>query len=120
MALVANPNLRLVDQDPLEGDDIAIEIAEDGPKQDIDEHGNIMSIELPDGSITFSLDGSPIEKSESARKASWFDNLVDEIDAAELSMIAHNLMKGVQDDLDSRKECIEDRAQGIKLLGLKI
>ena len=120
MALVANPNLRLVDQDPLEAEDISIEIAEDGPKQDIDEHGNIMSIELPDGSITFSLDGSPIEKSESARKASWFDNLVDEIDSAELSMIAHNLMKGVQDDLDSRKEWIEDRAQGIKLLGLKI
>ena len=120
MALVANPNLRLVDQDPLEAEDISIEIAEDGPKQDIDEHGNIMSIELPDGSITFSLDGSPIEKSESARKASWFDNLVDEIDSAELSMIAHNLMKGVQDDLDSRKEWIEDRAQGIKLLGLKV
>jgi len=120
MALVANPNLRLVDQDPLEAEDISVEIAEDGPKQDIDEHGNIMSIELPDGSITFSLDGSPIEKSANARKTGWFDNLVDEIDAAELSMIAHNLMKGVQDDLDSRKEWIEDRAQGIKLLGLKV
>jgi hypothetical protein len=64
MALVANPNLRLVDDEPsqMEGEDISVELAEDGPKQDIDEHGNIMSIELPDGSITFSLDGSPIEK----------------------------------------------------------
>jgi len=122
MALVANPNLRLVDDEPsqMEGEDISVEIAEDGPKQDIDEHGNIMSIELPDGSITFSLDGSPIEKAENNRKTGWFDNLVDEIDAADLSMIAHNLMKGVQDDLDSRKEWIEDRAQGIKLLGLKV
>ena len=119
MALVANPNLRLVDQDPLDAEDMTVEIAEDGPKQDVDQHGNIMSIELPDGSITFSLDGSPIEKAE-GRQTKWFDNLVEEIDQAELSMIAHNLMKGVQDDLDSRKEWIEDRAQGIKLLGLKI
>jgi hypothetical protein len=121
MALVANPNIRLQDeQSPeLAGEDIAVEIAEDGPTQDLDEHGNIMSIELPDGSITFSMDGSPIEKAEN-RKTGWFDNLVEEIAEAELSMIAHDLMKGVQDDLDSRKEWIEDRAQGIKLLGLKI
>jgi hypothetical protein len=30
------------------------------------------------------------------------------------------LLKGINDDLDSRKEWIEDRAQGIKLLGLRI
>ena len=121
MALVAPQNLRLADNEPtpFEGEDIAIEVTEDGPKQDIDEHGNIMSIELPDGSITFSLDGSPIEKAAD-RKTGWFDNLVDEIDQLELSRIAHDLMKGVEDDLQSRKEWIEDRAQGIKLLGLKV
>jgi hypothetical protein len=121
MALVAPQNLRLADPEPtpFEGEDIAIEVTEDGPKQDIDEHGNIMSIELPDGSITFSLDGSPIEKAAD-RKTGWFDNLVDEIDQMELSRIAHDLMKGVEDDLQSRKEWIEDRAQGIKLLGLKV
>jgi len=121
MALVAPQNLRLSDdeQTPFVGDDITVEVAEDGPKQDIDEHGNIMSIELPDGSITFSLDGSPIEKA-AGRETGWFDNLVDEIDQVELSRIAHDLMKGVEDDLNSRKEWIEDRAQGIKLLGLKV
>ena len=122
MALVANPNIRLQDdeQTPFDGEDIAVELAEDeGPRQDIDEHGNVMSIELSDGSITFSLDGQPLERAK-GRETGWFDNLVEEIDQAELASIAHDLMKGVQDDLDSRKEWIEDRAQGIKLLGLKI
>ena len=122
MALVANPNIRLQDdeQTPFDGEDISVELAEDeGPKQDIDEHGNVMSIELSDGSITFSLDGQPLERAK-GRETGWFDNLVEEIDQAELASIAHDLMKGVQDDLDSRKEWIEDRAQGIKLLGLKV
>ena len=122
MALVANPNIRLQDdeQTPFDGEDIAVELAEDeGPRQDIDEHGNVMSIELSDGSITFSLDGQPLERAK-GRETGWFDNLVEEIDQAELASIAHDLMKGVQDDLDSRKEWIEDRAQGIKLLGLKV
>ena len=122
MALVANPNIRLQDdeQTPFDGEDIAVELAEDeGPRQDIDEHGNVMSIELSDGSITFSLDGQPLERAK-GKETGWFDNLVEEIDQAELASIAHDLMKGVQDDLDSRKEWIEDRAQGIKLLGLKV
>ena len=122
MALVANPNIRLQDdeQTPFDGEDISVELADDeGPRQDIDEHGNVMSIELSDGSITFSLDGQPLERAK-GRETGWFDNLVEEIDQAELASIAHDLMKGVQDDLDSRKEWIEDRAQGIKLLGLKV
>ena len=121
MALVAPQNLRLVGNEeempPLQ--DVIVEIAEDAPQEDRDEHGNLMSLELPDGSITFSLDGSPIEKAEK-RETGWFDNLVEEIDQAELSRISHDLMKGISDDLESRKEWIEDRAQGIKLLGLKV
>ena len=41
-------------------DDFEIEIEEDAPTTEVDEHGNIMSIQLPDGSIEFSLDGSPL------------------------------------------------------------
>ena len=125
MALVPglSPNLRLTDeeQDPIDGDsDIVVENAdEEGPKNEVDEDGNIMTIELPDGSITLSIDGSPLQRKEKNGK-DWFENLVDDIDQAELSRISHELMKGIHDDLDSRKEWIEDRAQGIKLLGLKI
>jgi hypothetical protein len=126
MALVPglSPNIRLTDeeQDPIDDDtSIEVENADEGPKNEIDQHGNIMTIELPDGSITLSLDGSPVEKAEkSGNRESWFDNLVDDISEGERSRISHELMKGIHDDLDSRKEWIEDRAQGIKLMGLKL
>ena len=126
MALVPglSPNIRLIDdeQDPINDDtSIEVENADEGPKNEVDQHGNIMTIELPDGSITLSLDGSPVEKAEkSGNRESWFDNLVDDISEGERSRISHELMKGIQDDLDSRKEWIEDRAQGIKLMGLKL
>ena len=102
-------------------DDFEIEIEEDAPTTEVDEHGNIMSIQLPDGSIEFSLDGSPLETAKkSSRKERWFDNLVEDISQNELSRISEELMKGVEGDLKSRQEWIEDRAQGIKLLGLKV
>ena len=102
-------------------DDFEIEIEEDAPTTEVDEHGNIMSIQLPDGSIEFSLDGSPLETAKkSSRKERWFDNLVEDISQDELSRISEELMKGIEGDLKSRQEWIEDRAQGIKLLGLKV
>lgn len=91
---------------------------EDRPEVDV--AGNILKIEHADGSISVSLDGRPIESARSRSGEGWFDNLVDDIDSTELSRISADIMKGIQDDLDSRKEWIEDRAQGIKLLGLKI
>jgi hypothetical protein len=102
-------------------EDFEIEIQEDAPTTEVDEHGNIMSIQLPDGSIEFSLDGSPLEKAEKVgSREGWFDNLVEDISTDELSRISEELMKGVEGDLKSRQEWIEDRAQGIKLLGLKV
>jgi len=101
-------------------DDFEVEIEEDGPKTEVDEHGNIMSIELPDGSIQFSLDDKPLQMAEKENREGWFDNLVEDISDAELGRIAEDLMKGIESDLKSRQEWIEDRAQGIKLLGLKV
>jgi len=119
---LAPANLRLPgedDNEPFEGDDLEIVMGDEQPAEGMDEHGNLMTIELPDGSITLTLDGSPLQKAEKSGEE-WFDNLVDEIDQADLASISHDLLKGIQDDLESRKEWIEDRAQGIKLLGLKV
>jgi len=124
MPLVAglSPNIRLDDeqseQDML--DDLQIEMADEAPTENVDEKGNILKIEMPDGSITLTLDGSPLQKAKSASKAGWFDNLVDDIDQMELGSIANDLIKGIEDDLGSRKKWIDDRAQGIKLLGLEV
>ena len=101
-------------------DDFEIEIQEDAPTTEVDEHGNIMSIQLPDGSIEFSLDGEPLEKAGKPKREGWFDNLAEDISQDELRRIAEELMKGIEGDLKSRQEWVEDRAQGIKLLGLKV
>jgi len=120
---LAPSNLRLpADPSPVHEDldGIEIEMVEDGPEQGYDEHGNLMSIETPDGAITITLDGSPLQRAEEDGTEGWFDNLVHRIDQADLTSISFDLIKGIQDDLDSRKEWIDDRAQGIKLLGLKV
>lgn len=99
-------------------------IVQDAPLGDMpvtDERGNTISIEHGDGSISITVDGEPIElnQEEKAPKG-WFDNLVDDIDRDERARIAEDLLRGVRDDLESRRDWIEDRANGIKLLGLKI
>jgi hypothetical protein len=105
-----------------EAEDLVVEILEDGEdKNEYDDKGNILRMVNDDGSVVVSLNGEPVERVSDAEKAAdWFRNLVDEIDTAELSAISSDLLKGIQDDLDSRQEWIEDRAQGIKLLGLKV
>ena len=126
MALVPglSPNIRLVQPDPdalPPGEDVVVENAPEGADvEHLDDKGNILKIDHPDGSITISLDGKPVEEGAGEDTSEWFSNLVGKIDDAELSKIADDLIRGIGDDIDSRKEWIEDRAQGIKLLGLKI
>jgi hypothetical protein len=122
--LAGNANLRLVppaagtSPDPA---DVVVEIEPGTDAPVIDDKNNILRIEHPDGSITVSLDGKPIESARDAEKpGGWFKNLAEGIDKDELSRITDDLLRGVADDLQSRQEWIDDRAQGIRLLGLKI
>ena len=117
-----SPNIRLPGDVPeeLQHEGIEIELEDEGDAPNLDEKGNLLTIEHGDGSVTLTLDGSPLETFDEMSPEGWFDNLVDRINEAELSRMAEELLKGVQDDLDSRKEWIDDRAQGIKLMGLKI
>jgi hypothetical protein len=104
----------------LEGD-IMVEVAEDAPDQGMtDAKGNILSIEHGDGSVTVSIDGSPLESAASRGPRGWFDNLVDDIETVELSRIADDLVRSIEADIDSRKDWVEDRANGVRLLGLKL
>ena len=118
MAGLVNPNIRLPGLPEPELPEVIIEAGEDVP--DMDVQGNILRIEHDDGSVTVSLDGKPIDGPGSRKAGGWFDNLVDEIDDMELARIADDLLRGVGDDIQSRQEWIDDRAQGISLLGLKI
>lgn len=82
--------------------------------------GDVIQIEHPDGSITISLDGKPIEEKEDKGPLKWFDNLVEKVDNITLAGIAENLIRGVEEDIETRKEWMENVAAGMKLLGLKI
>ena len=128
MALVPGlvPNIRL-DQDqpdlPLgEGQEtvIVMDADENADQPEMDIDGNVLRIDHGDGSISVSLDGRPIESSKRKKTEGWHENLAEEMDENALSEIAHRLIKGIEEDIDSRKEWIEDRAQGLRLLGLKI
>lgn len=119
-----NPAVRLED-DPADGAispmDVTVDDAGDEPDvPEFDQSGAILRIDHGDGSITVSLDGKPISDAEEEGEGGWFGNLVEKIDDMELGRIAEDLLRGVDDDLTSRSEWVEDRAKGMQLLGLKL
>lgn len=122
--LAGNANLRLVPPPGAptpESADVLVEIEPGTDAPVIDDKNNILRIEHGDGSITVSLDGKPLgDASAEEKPAQWFDNLAERIEREELTRITEDLLRGVADDLQSRAEWIEDRAQGVRLLGLKI
>ncbi len=77
-----------------------------------------VEIELPDGSISIFM-GAESANDDGGDKR--FDaNIADQISQDELGRIAEQLLDGILTDNDSRKEWLDNRAEGIKLLGLKI
>jgi len=120
------PNLRL-DQDEPENtlgegqDTIVIMDADEGADlPELDADGNVLRIDHGDGSISVSLDGNPIQSGKKNKNEGWFANLAEDLSETELSSIAEKLIRGIEEDIESRKDWIEDRAQGLRLLGLKI
>jgi hypothetical protein len=120
-----NPNIRLPGppepEAPVDGTEVVVEAVDDGEDQpQFDDSNAIVKIEHGDGSVTISLDGKPLSEADERKDRGWFENLVDDIDDMELYRISDELTRGIEHDLDSRKEWVEGRALGIKLLGLKI
>ena len=99
--------------------DVVIE-ADDGPAPELNDNEPILRIEHDDGSISISMDGKSLVDQPGKAKGGWFDNLVEDIDQGALGSIADDLLRGIEDDIESRRDWIEGRAQGIKLLGLKL
>ena len=118
-----SPNIRLSQPsqngfDPGPPQDIVIEET-GGDTPIVDERGNVIKIEHADGSITISLDGRPLQDT-AKRKTGWFDNLVEEISDTELGRISEDLLRGIAEDIASRADWVEERAKGIRLLGLSL
>ena len=73
-------------------------------------------IELPDGSVSISI-GPPIKDKKTNK---FNDNLAEYLDETVLGGLADDLLRGIEEDSESRKEWLDNRAEGIKLLGLTI
>jgi hypothetical protein len=118
------PNLRLDDQEEQAPalPDILIEMLGDDPdKPKMDQKGNVLEIEHGDGSISISLDGRPINKAPAREdKSDWFRNLAEEIPDTDLYSIADGLIRGIDQDQTSRQDWVDERSNGLRLLGLKV
>ena len=120
-----NPNIRLAPELEEENnlDDLVIVNADEGGADtELDEAGNVLRIQHANGDITVSIDGGPVSsaRDDDDEPDGWYDNLAKEIEDLELSRISDELLRGIEADISTRSDWIEDRAQGLKLLGLKI
>jgi hypothetical protein len=117
-------NIRLPGETPAQPDLPGVIIEHDEPadeQHEEDERGNVIKIEHDDGSVTISMDGSSlVDKDPDAPPPGWFDNLADRIDPSVRSQLAEELLRGIDEDIESRRDWVEDRANGMRLLGLKI
>lgn len=103
-------------------DDMDVVVDDNKPQDDVDENGNVMQINHEDGSISINIDGSPIRSVEEdlEKKKKWFRNLVEDISENDLQSISSDLLRGIENDKQSRIDYCNDIAEGIKLLGLKL
>ena len=115
-------NLRLVGApDPESPDPVQVIVDDSGPDvPEFNADGAVVRIDHDDGAVTVSLDGKPIADAANDEPLEWYSNLAERIDSGALMMITEDLLRGIDEDLESRKEWIEARAEGMKLLGLKI
>lgn len=117
-------NIRLPGETPAQPDLPGVIVEHDEPadeQHEEDERGNVIKIEHDDGSVTISMDGSSlVDKDPDAPPPGWFDNLADRIDPSVRSQLAEELLRGIDEDIESRRDWVEDRANGMRLLGLKI
>ena len=101
-----------------------VHIAESGDGGDATEHldqdGKLLEIRFPDGSIEINLNGSLNANRSDLPPPGWFDDLSSRIDSLQLGLIAEDILRGISEDEDSRKMWLEDRANGIKLMGLRL
>lgn len=99
------------------GVDVTIEANNDNSVT-INPKTGVMTIEEDDGTVTVDLD--PQRSQATSRPSKFNDNLAEIIDEGELGRISQELISGIQQDDQSRAEWLETRAQGLRILGLKV
>ena len=101
--------------------EVMVDVAPGGDVPEINDKGAILRIQHGDGSLTVSLNGRPLGSvANDETPTTWFGNLAEKIPEDALNTITEDLLRGIEEDLQSRKEWIDDRSLGLRLLGLKI
>ena len=118
MSGLGSANLRVVPPAP-EPEPDAIDVDVSDMLDSVDPEKNLVEIELPDGSVTINL-GSDLAAGGSNQDTTFDANLADQIDDVLLAQIADELIRGIDDDNQSRSEWLETRAEGIKMLGFQL
>jgi hypothetical protein len=115
---LGRPPLRLVDPEPQEHElePVSVDIA-DEPKVIVE--GGILRVEHDDGSVTYDLDSGKLSIQESDEN-DFYRNLANDISSDDLSRISSDLLTGIDLDKQARKDWLDTRATGIRLLGLKL
>ena len=122
MGLLAPSTLREAPQEgPSLLGDVDVDINSQGPIDGvtIDHETGAALIETDDGGVVVDFE-PPMPESKSAGAKEHNANLAEYIGSSELSRIAEELLLGIQQDEQSRTDWLETRAQGIRLLGLKM
>lgn len=76
-------------------------------------------IEFPDGSVSINMNAGA-SPAKPLADAKFNDNLAEHMGESELGTLADELLRGIEEDELSRQDWLDDRAEGIKLLALKI
>ncbi len=122
MGLLAPSALREAPQEePSILDGVDVDIAADGPVDgvSIDPETGAAIIATDDGGVVVDFE-PPMDENKAAGAKDHGANLAEYIDDSELSRIAEELLLGIQQDDQSRTDWLETRAEGIRLLGLKM
>ncbi|MBN9434003.1 MAG: hypothetical protein J0I45_16350 [Bosea sp.] len=93
-------------------------IQADGPNDAVrvDSEDGTLSIETEDGGVI--VDFAPQRNGDKPSRHG--DNLAEKVAAGALGAIAEQLLLGIQTDIESRRQWLETRAKGLKLLGLEL
>lgn len=73
-----------------------------------------------DGSTTFHFGVDDPEAPETSEETDHYENIAELLGETDLSDIAGELIRGIEDDQRSRQEWMSQRAKGIDILGLKM
>jgi hypothetical protein len=106
---------------PTQPAEVAVSIDAEAPNKVRTDPSGAIEIETDDGSVIIDL--NPQQEGLFGPRTDVQDfnaNLAEHIDAGEQGRIADELLRGIMFDEQSRQEWLDTRAQGIRILGLKI